>query len=160
MICKIYDVKFSYESLELLLIEKLSEKNTLTLNILGEILLQNGFIIGDAYINRNNLLRLKKNSLVFYKGHISIVKESNIEKFVLISPKLGKLVFKKSDLENSFPEINNILIIKRSIKSHINKFGINWIFPFFKKYRNIFIKLLLASFVVQLLSLALSLIHI
>ncbi len=154
MICKIYDVKFSYESLELLLIEKLSEKNTLTLNILGEILLQNGFIIGDAYINRNNLLRLKKNSLVFYKEHISIVKESNIEKFVLISPKLGKLVFKKSDLENSFPEINNILIIKRSIKSHINKFGINWIFPFFKKYRNIFIKLLLASFVVQLLALA------
>ena len=154
MICKIYDVKFSYESLELVLIEKLSEKNTLTLNILGEILLQNGFIIGDAYINRNNLLRLKKNSLVFYKEHISIVKESNIEKFVLISPKLGKLVFKKSDLENSFPEINNILIIKRSIKSHINKFGINWIFPFFKKYRNIFIKLLLASFVVQLLSLA------
>ncbi len=154
MICKIYDVKFSYESLELLLIEKLSEKNTLTLNILGEILLQNGFIIGDAYINRNNLLRLKKNSLVFYKEHISIVKESNIEKFVLISPKLGKLVFKKSDLENSFPEINNILIIKRSIKTHINKFGINWIFPFFKKYRNIFIKLLLASFVVQLLSLA------
>ena len=154
MICKIYDVKFSYESLELLLIEKLSEKNTLTLNILGEILLQNGFIIGDAYINRNNLLRLKKNSLVFYKEHISIVKESNIEKFVLISPKLGKLVFKKSDLENSFPEINNILILKRSIKSHINKFGINWIFPFFKKYRNIFIKLLLASFVVQLLSLA------
>ena len=154
MICKIYDVKFSYESLELLLIEKLSEKNTLTLNILGEILLQNGFIIGDAYINRNNLFRLKKNSLVFYKKHISIVKESNFEKFVLISPKLGKLVFKKSDLENSFPEINNILIIKRSIKSHINKFGINWIFPFFKKYRNIFIKLLLASFVVQLLSLA------
>ena len=154
MICKIYDVKFSYESLELLLIEKLSEKNTLTLNILGEILLQNGFIIGDAYINRNNLLRLKKNSLVFYKEHISIVRESNIEKVVLISPKLGKLVFKKSDLENSFPEINNILILKRSIKSHINKFGINWIFPFFKKYRNIFIKLLLASFVVQLLSLA------
>ena len=72
----------------------------------------------------------------------------------MISPKLGKLVFKKSDLENSFPEINKILILKRSIKSHINKFGINWIIPFLKKYRNIFIKLLLASFVVQLLSLA------
>ena len=154
MICKMYDVKFSYESLEELLVEKLSEKNTLTFNILGEILLQNGFIIGDTYVNRNNLLRLKKNSLVFYKNHISIVRESNIEKFVLISPKLGKLVFKKSDLENSFPEINNILILKRSIKSHNNKFGINWIIPFFKKYRNTFIKLLLASFVVQLLSLA------
>ena len=154
MIFKMYDVKFSYESLEELLVEKLSEKNTLTFNILGEILLQNGFIIGDTYVNRNNLLRLKKNSLLFYKKHISIVRESNIEKFVLISPKLGKLVFKKSDLENSFPEINNILILKRSIKSHINKFGINWIIPFFKKYRNTFIKLLLASFVVQLLSLA------
>ena len=154
MICKMYDVKFSYESLEQPLIEKLSEKNTLTLNILGEILLQNGFIIGDAFVNRKNLLRLKKNSLVFYKEHISIVKESNIEKFILISPKLGKLVFKKSDLENSFPEINKILILKRSIKSNINKFGINWIIPFLKKYRNIFIKLLLASFVVQLLSLA------
>ena len=154
MICRMYDVKFSYESLEQPLIEKLSEKNTLTLNILGEILLQNGFIIGDAYVNRKNFLRLKKNSLVFYKEHISIVKESNIEKFVLISPKLGKLVFKKSDLENSFPEINKILILKRSIKSHINKFGINWIIPFLKKYRNIFIKLLLASFVVQLLALA------
>ena len=154
MICKMYDIKFSYESLEQPLIEKLSEKNTLTLNILGEILLQNGFIIGDAFVNRKNLLRLKKNSIVFYKEHISIVKESNIEKFILISPKLGKLVFKKSDLENSFPEINKILILKRSIKSHINKFGINWIIPFLKKYRNIFIKLLLASFVVQLLSLA------
>ena len=40
------------------------------------------------------------------------------------------------------------------MKSHINKFGINWIIPFLKKYKNIFIKLLLASFVVQLLSLA------
>ena len=154
MICKMYNVKFSYESLEQLLIEKLSKKNNLTLSILGEILLQNGFIVGEAYVNRNNLLRLKKNSLVFYKEHISIVRESNIEKFVLISPKLGKLVLKKSDLKNSFPEINNILIPKRSIKSNIKKFGINWIIPFFKKYRNIFIKLLLASFVVQLLSLA------
>ena len=105
-------------------------------------------------MNRNNLLRLKKNSLIFYKEHICFVREANVEKFVLISPKFGKVVIKKSQLENSFPEINNILIPKRSMKSHINKFGINWIIPFLKKYKNIFIKLLLASFVVQLLSLA------
>ena len=154
MICKIFKVKFSYESLDEVLAEKLSKKNVLTLDILGQILLQNGFIIGDAYVNRNNLLRLKKNSLIFYKEHICIVREANVEKFVLMSPKLGKVVIKKSQLENSFPEINNILIAKRSMKSHINKFGINWIIPFLKKYRNIFIKLLLASFVVQLLSLA------
>ena len=154
MICKIFKVKFSYESLDEVLAEKLSKKNILTLDILGQILLQNGFIIGDAYVNRNNLLRLKKNSLIFYKEHICIVREANVEKFVLISPKFGKVVIKKSQLENSFPEINNILIPKRSMKSHINKFGINWIIPFLKKYRNIFIKLLLASFVVQLLSLA------
>ncbi len=154
MICKMYKVKFSYESLDEVLAEKLSKKNILTLDILGQILLQNGFIIGDAYVNRNNLLRLKKNSLIFYKEHICIVREANVEKFVLISPKFGKVVIKKSQLENSFPEINNILIPKRSMKSHINKFGINWIIPFLKKYKNIFIKLLLASFVVQLLSLA------
>ena len=154
MICKIFKVKFSYESLDEVLAEKLSKKNILTLDILGQILLQNGFIIGDAYVNRNNLLRLKKNSLIFYKEHICIVREANVEKFVLISPKFGKVVIKKSQLENSFPEINNILIPKRSMKSHINKFGINWIIPFLKKYKNIFIKLLLASFVVQLLSLA------
>ncbi len=154
MICKQYKVKFSYESLDEVLAKKLSKKNILTLEILGEILLQNGFIIGDAYVNRNNLLRLKKNSLIFYKEHICIVSEANVEKFVLISPKFGKVVIKKSQLENSFPEISNVLIPKRSMKSHINKFGINWIIPFLKKYRNIFIKLLLASFVVQLLSLA------
>ena len=60
MICKIFKVKFSYESLDEVLAEKLSKKNILTLDILGQILLQNGFIIGDAYVNRNNLLRLKK----------------------------------------------------------------------------------------------------
>ena len=112
MICKIFKVKFSYESLDEVLAEKLSKKNILTLDILGQILLQNGFIIGDAYVNRNNLLRLKKNSLIFYKEHISIVREANVEKFVLISPKFGKVVIKKSQLENSFPEINNILIPK------------------------------------------------
>ena len=154
MICKQYKVKLSYESLDEVLAEKLTKKNILTLDILGQILLQNGFIIGDAYVNRNNLLRLKKNSLIFYKEHICIVREANVEKFVLISPKFGKVVLKKSQLENFFPEINNILIPKRSMKSHINKFGINWIIPFLKKYKNIFIKLLLASFVVQLLSLA------
>ena len=44
--------------------------------------------------------------------------------------------------------------MKRSIRHEYPKLGLNWLIPFFKKYKSLFLNLLLASIVVQLLTLA------
>jgi ATP-binding cassette subfamily B protein len=57
-------------------------------------------------------------------------------------------------LEQSFPEGIELLLMERAVNTPEQRFGPGWFWPALKRYRSVLLQVLLASFVVQLFGLA------
>ena len=99
-------------------------------------------------------MRASNHSIIFYKDHISLLLKASSNGIILLSPKYGKVNLNIEEINNLFNEEINILLTKRSIRNEYSNLGIKWLIPFLKKYKSLFINLLFASIVVQILSLA------
>ena len=154
MLCKINEIQYKEESINNLILDKLKTNEDLNLDFLSNILLNYGFMTATTSIRKEDLLKVSENSLIIYKNHISILSKANVKGLQLLSPNFGELNISREEINNCFPQILTILMVKKSIKNNYPKLDITWLKPFFKKYKNLFFKLLIASFVVQLLTLA------
>ena len=154
MLCKINEIQYKEESINNLILDKLKPNEDLNLDFLSDILLNYGFMTATTSIRKEDLLKVSENSLIMYKNHISILSKANVKGLRLLSPNFGELNISREEINNCFPQILTILMVKKSIKNNYPKLDITWLKPFFKKYKNLFFKLLIASFVVQLLTLA------
>ena len=154
MLCMVFNVEFNKEYLKGLLDQKIKSNQTINLYEFGDILLNYGFTIANTIIKREDLMRSPKYSIIFYKDHISLLIKANNKGIVLLSPFYGEVYLSSEDILNVFHEEINITLVKRSIRNEYPKLGLNWLLPFFKKYKSLFLNLLFASIVVQLLTLA------
>ena len=154
MLCKIFKVDFNKEYLKGLLDEKIKSNSTINLDKFGDILLNYGFTIANTNIKKEDLMRSPIYSIIFYKDHISILIKASNKGVVLLSPYYGEVYLSLEDISIIFNEEINITLVKRSIRNEYPKLGLNWLIPFFKKYKSLFLNLLFASIVVQILTLA------
>ena len=154
MLCRIFKINYKEEYLKNIVNEKISYLKNLNLEFVSDILLNYGFMVASTNIKRSDLRNSSKNSLIFYKNHISLILKANIKGLYLLSPNFGEVFLIEKEIEDNFPEVIPILLVNKSIKNENPDLGINWIIPFLKKYKNLFTKLLLASVFVQLLTLA------
>ena len=98
--------------------------------------------------------RLQVPSMLPWKGGFALVVASNEQGLRLASPKHGLINLTPDDLEESFPEGIELLLMERSNATPDQKFGPGWFWPALKRYRSVLIQVLAASFVVQLFTLA------
>ena len=154
MLCEVFKIEFNREYLKGLLEGKIKTNQQINLDIFGDILLSYGFMIANTKIKREDLMRASKYSIIFYKEHLSLLLKANSNGIVLLSPKYGEVELSLEEISNLFNEEINIVLTKRSIKNEYPNLGVNWLIPFFKKYKSLFVNLLFASIVVQLLTLA------
>ena len=154
MLCKIFKIEFNREYLKDLLDQKINSNKKINLDIFSNILLNYGFMVATTSIRREDLLKCSKNSIIFYKNHISLLIKSNSKGIVLFSPNYGEINLLKDDIQDNFNDEVNILLTKRSIRNQYSSLGIKWLIPFFRKYKSLFLNLIFASIVVQILTLA------
>ncbi len=98
--------------------------------------------------------RLQVPSMLPWKDGFALVVASNEQGLKLASPKHGMVVLAPDELEASFPEGIELLLMERSNATPDQKFGPGWFWPALKRYRSALIQVLAASFVVQLFTLA------
>jgi ATP-binding cassette subfamily B protein len=98
--------------------------------------------------------RLQVPSMLPWKDGFALVVASNEQGLKLASPKHGMVVLAPDELEDSFPEGIELLLMERSNATPDQKFGPGWFWPALKRYRSVLIQVLAASFVVQLFTLA------
>ena len=92
--------------------------------------------------------------MIPWKGGFALVVASNERGLKLASPKHGMVSLTTSDLETSFPEGIELLLMERSNATPEQNFGPGWFWPALKRYRGVLTQVLAASFVVQLFTLA------
>jgi ATP-binding cassette subfamily B protein len=82
------------------------------------------------------------------------VQLSNARGVVLASPRDGWVELSPEQIEEHYPEGIEMLLLERSSSTPEQRFGFSWFWPSLRRFRGLLLQVLLASFVVQLFSLA------
>jgi len=154
MLAATLNLPFRSDAIENIINDSIKRSGAPSLQLVGNIAVMMGLHVSRAAVPSNLGGRLITPSIVSWKESFALVLKANDVELLMASPCDGYITIKREDLESRFPDGIEALIIERSIQSQEKRFGFEWFIPAIKKHRKVLIQVLLASFVVQLITLA------
>ncbi|EDY37279.1 ABC transporter, ATP-binding protein [Cyanobium sp. PCC 7001] len=148
------ELPFRRDSVEKILRDVLRRGQTPDLQLCGSIAAMMGLHVSGVRIPARDGTRLQVPSMVPWKGGFALVRAADSRGMVLASPREGWVELTPSQIEEAFPEGIELLLMERSSTTPDQRFSFNWFWPSLKRYRGLLLQVLVASFVVQLFSLA------
>ena len=154
MLSKELNLPFRRDAIEKILTKAVQCNKTIDLSLCGDIFSMMGLHVSKIHAPASLGKRLERPSLVAWKKSLAVVGSSNAKGLVLASPRDGWVELDSEAIEEAFPEGIEMLLLERKSTSPEARFGFAWFWPALKRYRNVLTQVLVASFVVQLFSLA------
>ena len=154
MLTKLMNLPFRRDAIERVLRDQLRRGQSPTLRLCGQIAAGLGLHVSGAKVAALMGMRLQTPTLVPWGQAFALAVRSDQRGLVLASPSQGFVELDADQLEHSFPEGIDLLLMDRTSTTPEQKFGPAWFWPALKRYRGVLIQVLLASFVVQLFTLA------
>ena len=154
MLTQLMKLPFRRDSIEKVLQDNIRRGLKPSLQLCGQLAASLGLHVMGAKVPALAGTRLQVPSMLPWKEGFALVVASNEQGLRLASPKHGLINLTPDDLEESFPEGIELLLMERSNATPDQKFGPGWFWPALKRYRSVLIQVLAASFVVQLFTLA------
>jgi len=154
MLTQLMKLPFRRDSIEKVLQDNIRRGLKPSLQLCGQLAASLGLHVMGAKVPAVSGTRLQVPSMLPWKDGFALVVASNEQGLKLASPKHGMVVLAPDELEESFPEGIELLLMERSNATPDQKFGPGWFWPALKRYRSVLIQVLAASFVVQLFTLA------
>ena len=154
MLAKLMNFPFKKESVKNSLNKYLIKHKFISLKACGEIASYHGLQIDICNINTEIVNRIKTPSLIKWEENFAVVSESSRKGLKILIPYQGYKNIKFENLKNVFPNGIEILNLERTNLTQKNVFGYSWFYPYLKKYKGVLIQILIAGFVIQLLTLA------
>ncbi len=154
MLAKQLKLPFRRDAVEKILREKVDQGQRPNLQLCGQIAAMLGLIVSGARVGSEAATRLITPALVPWKDGFAILVSSSAQGWTLASPKDGWVRLSPAQIKAAYPEGLELLLLERSTATPEQKFGPGWFWPALKRYRGMLLQVLLASFVVQLFSLA------
>jgi subfamily B ATP-binding cassette protein HlyB/CyaB len=154
MLGRLLELPYRRDSVEKILRDTLRRGQTPDLQLCGQIAAMLGLLVSGARVPAGAATRLITPCLLAWKGSFAIVSASNAAGLTLASPAQGWVRLSPAQIAEEWPEGLEVLLLERSTATPEQKFGPGWFWPALKRYRGMLVQVLLASFVVQLFSLA------
>jgi ATP-binding cassette subfamily B protein len=154
MLGRLLELPYRRDSVEKILRDTLRRGQAPDLQLCGQIAAMLGLLVSGARVPAGAATRLITPCLVAWKGSFAIVSASNAAGLTLAAPAQGWVRLNPAQITEEWPEGLEVLLLERSTATPERKFGPSWFWPALKRYRGMLIQVLLASFVVQLFSLA------
>ena len=145
---------FRRDAIEKILRDALRRGQAPDLQLCGNIAAMMGLHVSGVRVPTSQGTRLQTPALIPWKQGYALVRAANAQGLHVASPRDGLVVVPPADLPEVFPEGIEFLLLERRTGTPEQRFGFNWFWPALKRYRGILGQVLLASFVVQLFSLA------
>ena len=142
------------DSIEKIVRDALRRGQTPNLQLLGQMAASLGLHVIGAKVPADIGTRLLTPALISYKKGFALAVASNANGLQLASPREGWVQVNPDQLEGVFPEGIDLLLLDRTNATSEQRFDFSWFWPALRRHRNILLQVLLASFVVQLFSLA------
>ncbi|MEB3351146.1 MAG: peptidase domain-containing ABC transporter [Cyanobacteriota bacterium] len=154
MLSKQLDLPYRRDAIEKVLRDKLRRGQNPDLPLCGQIAAMLGLLVSGARVPAAACTRLMTPAMIPWKDSFALITASNAAGIRLASPADGWLVLSPAEVEERYPEGVDVLLLDRSVATPESRFGVGWFWPALKRYRGMLLQVLLASFVVQLFSLA------
>ena len=154
MLAKLMKLPFRRDSIEKILRDLTRRGQSISLRVCGELAAGLGLHVSGAKVAASVGTRLETPTLITWGDSFAIVARSNQNGLTLASPKEGIVEIKPEQLEETFSEGIELLLLDRSNATLENKFGPSWFWPSMRRHRGVLIQVFVASFVVQLFALA------
>ena len=148
------NLPFRRDAVERILREGLNRGRQPNLQLCGQLGAMLGLHVSGVRVPASEGTRLQTPGLVSWNGGFALVQLSNADGVVLASPRDGWVELPPDAIQEAFPEGIELLLLERSDQTPEQRFGFSWFWPALRRYRGLLIQVLVASFVVQLFSLA------
>ena len=154
MLAQLMELPFRRDSIEKILEDNRRRGLTPNLQFCGQLAVSLGLHVMGSRVPAAAGTRLQVPSMLPWKEGFALVIASSERGLKLASPKEGVLTLAPADLAEQFPEGIELLLMERCNTTPDKKFGPGWFWPALERYRSVLIQVLVASFVVQLFTLA------
>ena len=154
MLAKMMKLPFRRDSIDKALRDSLRRGQKPNLQFCGQLAASLGLHVVGAKVPATMGTRLQTPALIPWGEGFALASDSNASGLRLASPAEGWIQIAPDALEEAFPDGIDILMMDRTASTPEQKFGVSWFWPALKRYRGILTQVLVASFVVQLFSLA------
>ncbi|MEB3325196.1 MAG: ABC transporter transmembrane domain-containing protein, partial [Cyanobacteriota bacterium] len=154
MIARLLKLPFRRDAVEKILREKIDQGQRPTLQLCGQIAAMLGLLVSGARVGTTGLTRIMTPALLPWNDGFAILVSCNAQGWTLASPREGWVRLSPAQIKTAYPEGLELLLLERSTATPEQRFGPGWFWPALKRYRGMLLQVLLASFVVQLFSLA------
>ena len=154
MLAKLLKLPYRRDSIEKVVRDSLRRGQSPNVQLLGQLAAGLGLNAMGGKVPAAVGVRLQTPSLVSYQGGFCLAVASNAAGLQLASPRHGWVLVAPDELESVFPEGIEVLLVDRTSATPEQRFGFEWFLPALKRHKDVLLQVLLASFVVQLFTLA------
>jgi ATP-binding cassette subfamily B protein len=148
------ELPFRRDAIEKILRDSLRRGQTPDLQLCGNIAAMMGLHVSGVQVPASQGTRLQTPALIPWKEGFALVRAANARGLQVASPRDGLVQVPPADLPEIYPEGIEFLLLERRNSTPEQRFNFGWFWPALRRYRGILFQVLLASFVVQLFSLA------
>ena len=122
--------------------------------MIGKLAASLGLYAVGAKISPVDINRLETPALIKFKNSFYLIKESDEQSIKISSENNSFIRLDIVQIQEIFDEEIEVVLIEKSNLTKTKRFGLGWFLPVLKKYKKVLIQVLIASFVIQLFTLA------
>lgn len=154
MLSKLLKLTFRRDAVERVVRDSLRRGQIPNLQLCGSLASMLGLHAVGAKVFPEMGTRMSTPAILEWNKGFALALSSNGSGLTIASPSEGIILIKPDELKNHYPNGIEIVVIEKTNRTPEQRFGPSWFFPALKKYQSVLIQVLIASFVVQLFTLA------
>jgi len=154
MLAKLMNLPFRRDAVERTLRDALRRGHTPSLQLCGQLAANFGLHVVGTAVQAEQAARLQTPAMVAWGDSFALVVESTASGLVLATPDQGWVRLPLQQVAERLGEPLPVLLLDRTTDTPEQRFGPSWFWPALKRHRMVLIQVLVASFVVQLFTLA------
>lgn len=154
MLAQYMELPFRRDSIEKTIRDALRRGKQPNLPMLGQLAISMGLHASGGRVPAAHCTRINVPCIIPWDGGFGVVFRSDEKGLLVAHPRLGWLELNPASIQEAAPEGLDVILIDRSTATPEMKFNFSWFLPAIQRYRTTLMQVLLASFVVQLFTLA------
>ena len=144
MISRILKIPIRKDSLEKILRDIESRGADIDLRLIGDLFSNLGLHVTSGKVPFRMASRLQTPCVIKWKESFALILKSSQEGILLASPNEGLINISSDNLETTFEDEINILLLEKTNETPQKIFNLNWFWPAIQKYKVVLIQVLIA----------------
>ncbi len=154
MLGQYYEIPFRRDTIRRVIHDRMQRDQSISLEFCGGLVELMGLRAQLLRVSQRSITKLDYPALVFWHNQLAVVYTATEKEIILALPKHGLKRITLSELVPESDDRISILLAQKTAESPQKRFGLSWFIPSLMKYAPTLITVLVASFFVQLFSLA------